>query len=211
VKFVGLGGGIGSGKSTVGTRLAERGAYVIDVDVLSRQIQRPGTRVFDAIVERWGRDVLAPDGTLDRVALGRVVFADPDELAVLTAQITGPAIEAELINRAGRHLGTDDAVLAEAAMFQGRTRCMYGMTGVIVVDVPTETAVARLVARGMDEDDARTRIARQIPRDTRLVHADFVIDNSDGPEQLGRQVDAAWEWILASPDAVPDRDARGLR
>ena len=213
MKFVGLAGGIGSGKSTVGRLLAQRGAHVIDVDQLSRDIQRPGTPVFDAIVERWGPEVVDRDGTLDRIALGRIVFADPTELAVLTAEITGPAIEAALIERARAYLGTDDVVVVESAMFEGGERRIYGMTGVIVVDVPTETAVARLVRRGMDEDDARTRIARQIPREARLAHADYVIDNSEDSERLEQQVDAAWRWILTLPDAVPTplgrRDAGG--
>jgi dephospho-CoA kinase len=203
VKFVGVGGGIGSGKSTVSAALAERGAYVIDVDDISRQVQRPGTPVFAAIVERWGRQVVAPNGELDRVALGRIVFADAGELAVLTASITGPAIEAVLLERARAHLGTDDVVVVEAALILGGDRRMYGMEGVIHIDVPAETAVARLVARGMDEGDARTRLAKQVGRQARLQQADFVIDNSGSLEALGAGVDAAWRWIASLPDALP--------
>jgi dephospho-CoA kinase len=203
VKFVGVGGGIGSGKSTVSAALAQRGADVIDVDEVSRQVQRSGTPVFDAIVQRWGRQVIAPDGELDRVALGRIVFADAEELAVLTEAITGPAIEVVLLERARAHLATDAVVVVEAALIFGGDRRMYGMEGVIHVDVPADTAVARLVARGMDEDDARARLAKQVGRQVRLQQADFVIDNSGGLDALEAQVDAAWQWIVSLPDAVP--------
>jgi dephospho-CoA kinase len=208
VKFVGVGGGIGSGKSTVSAALAERGAYVIDVDDISRQVQRSGTPAFRAIVERWGSQLVAPNGELDRLALGRIVFADAAELAVLTASITGPAIEAVLLERARAHLGTDDVVVVEAALILGGDRRMYGMEGVIHVDVSPETAVVRLVARGMDEDDARARLAKQVGRQARLQQADFVIDNSGSLDALEAQVDAVWRWIASLPDAVPRAQQR---
>lgn len=206
MKFVALSGGIGSGKSTVATALAERGADVIDVDRLSREIQRPGHPVFDAIVERWGRRILTPEGELDRPALGRIVFADAAELAVLTRDITGPAIEVEIIERASRHLGTDGVVILEAPLLLGGDRRIYGLEGVIVVDVPVGTAVARLVQqRGMDKADVMARVGKQLDPQQRLGHADFVIDNSAERERLTPQVEAAWRWIGALPDAVPVR------
>ena len=208
MKFVGVGGGIGSGKSTVSAALAERGAYVIDVDDISRQVQRSGTPAFRAIVERWGSQLVAPNGELDRLALGRIVFADAAELAVLTASITGPAIEAVLLERARAHLGTDDVVVVEAALILGGDRRMYGMEGVIHVDVSPETAIVRLVARGMDEDDARARLAKQVGRQARLQQADFVIDNSGRLDALDPQVDAAWRWIASLPDAIPSAPQR---
>ena len=208
MKFVGVGGGIGSGKSTVSAALAERGAYVIDVDDISRQVQRSGTPAYRAIVERWGSQLVAPNGELDRVTLGRIVFADAAELAVLTASITGPAIEAVLLERARAHLGTDDVVVVEAALILGGDRRMYGMEGVIHVDVSPETAVVRLVARGMDEDDARARLAKQVGRQARLQQADFVIDNSGRLDALDPQVDAAWRWIASLPDAIPSAPQR---
>ncbi len=207
MKFAGLSGGIGAGKSTVAAALARRGAVVIDVDRLSREIERPGEPVFDAIVARWGPTILTVDGQIDRPALGRVVFADPRELGVLTVQITGPAIAAALVEQAGAYVDTDSVVVLEAAMLPGRDRRLYGLKGVVVVDAPTETAVRRLIERrGMAESDARARIARQLDRDERLRQADFIIDNSGPGERLGPQIEAAWEWMLSLPDAVPVLD-----
>ena len=200
MKFVGLGGGIGSGKSTVGARLAARGALVIDVDQVSRELQEPGAPVFEQIVARWGDEVLDGDRRLDRAALSRIVFADREQLTELT-MMAAPHTEEAVVGRAAACLGTDRVVVVETAMSLAP---LYGMEGMCLVDVPPEVAVARLVAqRGMSEEDARARLASQLPRETRLEHADFVIDNSGAPEALDEQLDQAWLWIHALPDAVP--------
>jgi dephospho-CoA kinase len=203
MKFVGLSGGIGSGKSTVAAKLVERGAHVIDADVLSRELQQPGHSLFDQIVARWGAGVLDAEGRLDREALGRIVFADQQQLTELT-MMAGPATEQELVRRAAAHQATDaDAVVvAEAAMYLVP---MYGMKGLIVVDTPVEVAVRRLVQhRGMAEADARARIARQLTRETRLEHADFVIDNGSTVDALNLRVQQVWDWIRSLPDATPE-------
>jgi dephospho-CoA kinase len=200
MKFVGLSGGIGSGKSTVAAKLAARGAHVIDADVLSRELQQPGKPLFDQIVARWGDRVLDADGRLDREALGRIVFADREQLAELT-MMAAPITEQELVERALLHRGTDDVVVAEAAMY---LRPMYGMEGLIVVDTPIEVAVSRLVCqRGMPEEDARARVASQLPREVRLEHADFVVDNGGTVDDLDARIEEAWEWIRGLPDATP--------
>jgi dephospho-CoA kinase len=178
---------------------------VIDADVLSRDLQQPGQPLFDRIVARWGDGILAGDGTLDRAALGRIVFADAEQLAELTA-MAAPVTEQELVDRARRHLGTDDVVVAEAAMYVGP---LYGMEGLIVVDTPVEVAVRRLVEqRGMPEDDARARVARQLPREAQLEHAGFVIHNAGPLTDLEPQVEAAWRWIAGLPEATPVRASR---
>ncbi|HEY7106722.1 MAG TPA: dephospho-CoA kinase [Acidimicrobiia bacterium] len=200
MKFVALSGGIGTGKSTVASMFVERGAHVIDADALSRDLQQPGQPLFDRIVARWGAGVLDCDGRLDRPALGRIVFADREELAELTA-MAGPITERELVRRARLHVGTGDVVVAEAAMYLGP---LYGMNGLIVVDAPAEVAVTRLVERrGMPPEDARARIASQLPREARLEHADLVIDNAGPIEDLEPQVARAWEWVRGRPDATP--------
>jgi dephospho-CoA kinase len=198
--MVGLTGGIGCGKSTVGALLAERGAEIIDVDVLSRELQLPGQPFFEQIVARWGPGVLDESGQLDRAALGQIVFRDRAQLAELT-NMAAPITEVELVRRALVHRGTAAVVVVEAAMFGHH---QYGMEGLIVVDTPPELALARLVEqRGMNEDDARNRIASQVPRERRLADADLVIDNHDGPAALRAQIDRAWSWIHELPDATP--------
>ena len=199
MKFAALAGGIGCGKSTVSALLGERGAIVLDVDLISRELQQPGRPVFEAMVERWGDGIVGADGTLDRQAVADIVFEDRDEMAALGA-ITSPAMEEEIYVRAGAHHGSDRVVVLEAALLSG-TPGMYGTTGLLVVDAPEDVVVDRLVSqRGMAEADARARMANQPTRDRRLANADFVIDNSGPPEELDHQVEQAWAWLLSLPD-----------
>jgi dephospho-CoA kinase len=205
VKFVGLSGVIGAGKSTVGACLADRGADVIDVDVVSREMQEPGGPLFEKIVARWGDAVLDADGRLDRAALGAIVFSDRAQLGELTI-MAAPLTEEAIVARASHSLGTDRVVVVEAAMHLTRA---YGMEGLLLVDVPPDVAVERLVSfRGMTEDDARARLGSQLPRETRLEHADFVIDNGGAPAELEAHVEKAWVWIQTLPDASPRLEGR---
>ncbi len=202
---VGLTGGIGSGKSTVSAALAELGAVVIDADATARQLQEPGQTVFMAIVHRFGNEMVAADGTLDRLALAALVFPNPDLLKDLNA-LTHPAIGAEIRRRMRAHLGTDDVVVLDVPLLIENSR--YPVAGVAVVDLPVEMAVDRLVnSRGMDEADARARIARQATREERLAKADFVIDNSGDRAALTVQIIPLWEW-MRSLDPVAADDIR---
>jgi len=197
VKVIGLAGGIGSGKSTVSLLLAARGAVILDGDKIARELQEPGQGVFLAMVGRWGPDIVNPDGTLNRQAMADIAFTDPDQLAALTA-ITRPAIEATLLERIEEREGTDDVVILDVALLVQAHQ--YGEQATIVVDVPVDVAVERLVAsRGMGEADARARIAAQITREERKAFADFVIDNAGDEAALAPQVDAAWAWIEGLP------------
>jgi len=194
VFVVGLTGGIGSGKSTVSTLLAQRGAVVVDADAITRELQEPGTPVFAAMVERFGPGVVAPDGRLDRAAVADVVFADAGALADLSA-IVHPAVGAEILQRMDVLARTDDVVVLDVPLMV-ESRNAYPVGGLVVVDVDPEVAVRRLVDhRGMREADVRARMARQASRHERLARADFVIDNSGSLADLVRQVDAAWIWI----------------
>ena len=205
MKFVGLSGGIGSGKSTVAELLARRGAEVIDVDKVSRELQEPGEPLFEQIVARWGTEILDADGRLDRAALSAIVFQDRAQLTELTL-MAAPFNEEAIVRRASVCLGTDRVAIVESAM---SLTPMYGMRGICVVDVPADVAVERLVARrGMTAADVRARIASQLPRELRLEHADFVIDNSGALEELDAQVDQAWMWIHELPDATPELPPR---
>jgi len=201
MKLVGLTGGIGAGKSTVSARLRERGAVIVDADAITRELQEPGTEVFAAMVARFGDGILAPDGTLDRQAVAAVVFNDPDELVALNS-IVHPAVGKEIFRRIQERIGTDDVVVLDVPLL-GKNG-LYQVAGVLVVDTPIETAVQRLVElRGMDEADARARIANQISREERVAGADMVIDNSGAPGDLDAQIDAAWDWIESLPDWAP--------
>lgn len=188
---VGLTGGIGSGKSTVSARLSELGAVVVDYDLLAREAVEPGSAALAAIGARFGDDVIAPDGTLDRPALGSVVFADEQARRDLEA-ITHPAIR-ELAAARVAQAPAESVVVHDHPLL-----VEMGMAGqcdtVVVVDVPTDVQVERLVEqRGMTEADARARLAAQTSREERLAVADEVLDNSGTREQLLDAVDALWE------------------
>lgn len=198
MKLIGLTGGIGAGKSTVSARLRARGAVVIDADEITKELQRPGTEVFAAMLARFGDRVLAPDGTLDRQALAGIVFNDAEQLTALNS-IVHPAVGKEIFRRMQEQIGTDAVVVLDIPLL--RTDGAYAVQGVVVVDTPVETAVQRLVEfRAMSEDDARARIANQITREQRLEMADIVLDNGGTEADLDAQIDKAWTWIDALPE-----------
>lgn len=191
--LIGLTGGIGSGKSSVSARLAERGAAVIDADAIVREVQGPGTPVLAAMVERFGPGILAADGTLDRQAVADVVFTDDAALADLNA-IVHPAVGAEIARRLEAEAATDHVVILDVPLLVESGRS--DLAAMIVVDVDPAVAVARLVEhRGFRADDAWARIARQVSREDRLAKADLVVDNSGSLADLDAEVDRAWAWI----------------
>ena len=196
--MVGLTGGIGSGKSTVGRLLVARGAHLVDADALVRELQEPGMPVFEAMVERFGPGIVAADGTLDRQAVADIVFNDPDALAALNA-IVHPAVGLAVYERIASHEGTDHLVIADIPLLaEGNTA--IDMAGVLVVDVPVETQIDRLVRfRGFTEADARARISRQASREDRLAKADKVVDNSGTEAELEAQLDDVWAWLESLP------------
>ncbi|NDB06574.1 MAG: dephospho-CoA kinase, partial [Acidimicrobiia bacterium] len=180
--LVGLTGGIGSGKSTVSALLAERGAVIIDADAITREVQLPGSPVVKELADRFGAEILAADGSLERQALANIVFTDPEALKALNA-IVHPAVGREMNRRLIEQRTTDHVVILDIPLLTENPR--EGLQGRIVVDVPVETQIRRLVAhRGFDEADARARIARQATREERLAGADFVVDNSGTPDDL---------------------------
>ena len=198
---IGLTGGIGSGKSTVASLLVERGAVLLDADAIVRELQEPGTPVFVAMVERWGDDIVAADGRLDRQAVADRVFGDVDELVALNA-IVHPAVADEMTRRRETLAGTDATVILDIPLLVESGH--EGLGGIIVVDVDPDVAVDRLVAhRGFTEGDARGRIARQASREDRLSLADVVIDNSGTVADLSAEVDLAWAWIEGLERPVP--------
>jgi len=185
----GLTGGVASGKSTVSALLRELGAVVIDADALAREVVAPGTPGLAAVVEEFGPSVLAEDGGLDRARIGALVFADPARRTALEA-IVHPLVRArasalEAGAPAGALVVHDIPLLVETGQAG-----QYDL--VLVVQADVETRVARLVRRGMTEDDARARIAAQASDEQRRAVADVVLDNSGTPEELAAQVDRFW-------------------
>jgi dephospho-CoA kinase len=194
VLVIGLTGGIGSGKSTVSALLAQRGAVVVDADAIVREVQRPGTPVFAAMVERFGPGIMAADGGLDRAAVADRVFNDSQALADLN-DIVHPAVGKEIADRMATLAETDEVVILDVPLLV-ESKNAYPVAGLLVVDVDPEVAVRRLVEqRGMREEDVRARISRQARRAERLARADRIIDNSGTRDDLGTAVAEAWEWI----------------
>ncbi len=200
--LLGLTGGIGSGKSTVSALLAERGAVIIDADAIVRELQEPGQPLLGELSSEFGDSIIKEDGSLDRVALAGIAFSDKDRLAALN-KIVHPAVGREMNRRLEEQRATDNVVVLDIPLLAENPR--KGLCGVIVVDVPVDVAVSRLVEfRGFKEDDARARVANQTSRDKRVAIADRIVDNSGDMNSLRSQVDDVWEWAVALPPAAPD-------
>jgi dephospho-CoA kinase len=194
VIVVGLTGGIGAGKSTVSAMLAERGAAIVDADRIARDLQSPGSPVLAAMADRFGADIVNDDGTLDRGAVAAIVFNDEQALKDLNG-IVHPAMQAEIQRQIDEHRDTDRVVVLDFPLLGENPR--KGLAATIVVDIPVEVAVQRLVEqRGMAEDDARARINSQISREERLETATHVLDNSGDRDALARQVDELWAQLV---------------
>lgn len=191
---VGLTGGIGSGKSTVAAMLRGHGALVVDADMVAREVVAPGCPGLRAVAAEFGAGVLGADGALDRAALGRIVFADPDARRRLEA-MTHPLIArrtAELLASA-----PDGAVIVHDVPLLVERGQAGSYDLVVVVLARAATRLARLARhRGMTEQDAMVRLAAQASDEQRRAVADVVIDNDGGPEELTAEVDRLWdEWI----------------
>ena len=200
--LVGLTGGIGSGKSTISSLLEGKGAIIIDADAIVREVQLPGSPVLTELAEKFGTSVLATDGSLDRQAVANIVFTDPDALKALNA-IVHPAVGKEMNRRMIEQRTTDHVVVLDIPLLTENPR--EGLQGKIVVDVPVEVQVERLVKfRGFDESDARARISRQATREQRLATADFVVDNSGELADLQPQIDKLWQWLNSLPQLPAD-------
>jgi dephospho-CoA kinase len=187
---VGLTGGIGAGKSEVSRLLVECGAVLIDADRIAREVVAPGTPGLAAVVEAFGEEVLAADGSLDRPKLGSIVFADPERLARLNA-IVHPLVGAR--SRELETAAAEDAVVVHDVPLLAENGLAPLYDVVVVVDASPETQLDRLVRlRGMTEADARARMAAQATREKRLEIADIVIDNDVPLEELQRRVRDVW-------------------
>lgn len=200
--LVGLTGGIGSGKSTVSAMLASKGAIVIDADRITRELQEAGSPVLAEMVAAFGVEILDGSGALDRPKLAAKVFGDAEALATLN-KIVHPAVGREMAARLDAQRNSDNVVVLDIPLLVENPR--EGLSGIVVVDLPIEIAVDRLVEfRNMTSEDAQARISRQATRESRIAIADRVIDNAGDLERLATQVDEVWEWMLGLPAAAPD-------
>lgn len=195
--LVGLTGGIGTGKSLVAELLAAHGATIIDADVLAREVVAPGTPGLAAVAERFGDGVLRPDGSLDRGALGRIVFGDPVARRDLEA-IIHPAVRARAA--ALTAAAPDGAVIVQVIPLLVETGQQDNFDQVVVVDVAPEVQLSRIMLRdGLREPEAQARLRAQASREARLAAADVVLQNTGKREDLAVAVDRLWAgWESAS-------------
>lgn len=195
---VGLTGGIASGKTTVAALLAEHGAFILDADRIGHELIAPGGAAHAAVVARFGRTIVEPDGAISRPRLGAIVFGDPEARRALDA-IVHPRILPEVERRLAVYLETgralvaivDAALLVEAAIHPHFDR-------LVVVKCARETQIRRLLTRnGMSQEEAERRIDAQAPLETKLAVADYVVDTDTTMRRTREQVDRLWRDLLA--------------
>jgi dephospho-CoA kinase len=200
VLLVGLTGGIGSGKSTVARLLENRGAVVFDADLLAREAVEPGTPGHAAVIERFGADVLAPGGELDREALASIVFADPSARRDLE-EIVHPEVR-RLFAEGSEAYRDSDRVVVFSAPLLVETGMHTAFEILVVVSATVATQIERLMRqRGMSESSIRARIEAQAPLEDKAAVADFLVDNEGTLEELESQVDRLWNDLSARPVA----------
>jgi dephospho-CoA kinase len=187
--MVGLTGGIGAGKSTVARLLADRGAIVIDADAIAREVVEPGMPTLDKLVERFGPQILQPDGALDRPALAAVAFVDDATRKELEA-ITHPAIGEEFLRRVAA--APPGSVVVHDVPLLVESKRGFEYAAVIVVEAPVETRLDRLEARGIPRGDARRRIELQASDEDRRKVATWVVDNAGDMGALEKQIAEIW-------------------
>lgn len=200
MQLIGLTGGIASGKSTIASRLASHGAVVVDADRIAREVVEPGSPALAEIARRFGDDVIAADGSLDRPALGAIVFADPEALADLNG-ITHPAVLRESTARFQAAADADpDAIVVYDVPLLVESSNRYPFDRVVVAHADAQTRIRRLVElRRMDPAEAERRIRSQASDEQRLAVADVVIDTGGTLHHTLDQVDALWEDLRARP------------
>lgn len=205
--LIGLTGNIASGKSTVARLLSERGATIIDADVLARRVVEPGMPAFDEIVRRWGTVVVSPDGSLDRDALRRLVFSHHEQLEELN-QIVHPEVAAyrdRLVNearaRGDRLVVQDIPLLFERGIVDQFDR-------IVLVDAPRPMRLERLMReRGLSETDAMDMITAQMPAELKRARADYIIENVGTVRELEERASEVWHTLEREAAAQAEASA----
>ena len=208
MRLIGLTGNIASGKSAVADLLAERGAVIVDADVLARDAVTKGSPALDAIVARWGKGVLDKEGNLDRAALRHIVFEDQGDLDALN-EIVHPEImrlrERDVAEARAR--GEQVVVCVIPLLFEKHLTEEFD--AIVLVDAPRSVRLERIVRdRGIDETEAMNMIASQMPADLKRARADYVIENNGSLENLESEVDRLWEEIVK--DGVSSLDTANV-
>ena len=197
MRLIGLTGNIASGKSAVADMLAERGATIIDADVLAREAVMKGSPALDSIVEKWGSDILDDDGNLDRAKLRQRVFEDQSDLDTLN-EIVHPEVKRlrTLEVAAARARGDKVVVCVIPLLFE--RHLTEDFETIILVDAPRSVRLERIVRdRGIEEAEAMKMIAAQMPADLKRARADYVIENAGSRKDLEIEVDRIWQGIVA--------------
>jgi dephospho-CoA kinase len=205
--LIGLTGNIASGKSTVARLLSERGATIIDADVLARRVVEPGMPAFDEIVRRWAPDVVAPDGGLDRDALRRLVFSHHEQLEELNG-IVHPEVAAyrdRLVNearaRGDRLVVQDIPLLFERGIVDQFDR-------IVLVDAPRPMRLERLMRqRGLSETEAMDMITAQMPAELKRARADYIIENVGTVRELEERASEVWQALEREANAQAEASA----
>ena len=193
--LVGLTGNIASGKSEVARMLGERGATVIDADELAREAVAPDTQALNDIIKRWGKDVLQPDGSLDRAALRRIVFADQLELDALN-RIVHPGVTRLRDHEIAIAKARGDQIIVCVIPLLFERNLVEEFDSIVLVDAPRPLRLERLVStRGLEETESMNMIASQMPAELKRARADYCIDNTGSLDELEREVDALWSYL----------------
>ena len=204
MRLIGLTGNIASGKSLVADLFAERGATIIDADVLAREAVMKGSPALDSIVARWGRSVLDAEGNLDRAALRHRVFEDQSELDALNA-IVHPEVSRRRSEEVAAARARGDQVIVCVIPLLFERHLAEDFDTIVLVDAPRSIRLERIVRdRGLDEAEAMKMIASQMPADLKRARADFVIENAGSREELEAEVDRVWQEIAG--DSVSSLD-----
>lgn len=194
--LIGLTGGIGSGKSTVARLLKARGAEIIDADVLGHEVQRPGGPAYQALVERFGKQILDSEGSMDRAKLGRIVFEDSGARSDLNS-IMHPEIYKRIMERVEELKDSSQVVVLDAALLVETLTdrgSSIGMDALVVVAANPQDQIERVVeSRALSTEDAQARISAQAPQGVKLAAADYIVDNRGSLEDLEKNVEALWD------------------
>lgn len=204
MRLIGLTGNIASGKSSVADLFAERGATIIDADVLAREAVMKGSPALEAIVERWGKGILDADGNLDRAALRHRVFQDQSDLDALNA-IVHPEVQRRRSQEVSAARARGDKVIVCVIPLLFERHLADDFDTIVLVDAPRSIRLDRIVRdRGIDEAEAMKMIASQMPADLKRARADYVIENAGTREDLEIEVDRVWQEIAG--DSVSSLD-----